>query len=261
MASVAAKPQDPGRLAAWILSAAMHVLLFVVLVIGVNWQSRKPEAVEVDLWRDLPTPVVETPKPEPQPEVKPEPPKPETKPEPPKPEVKPPPKPEPPPPPRKPDIAVEKELKKPPPKPTPKPPEPKLDLDLSKQLKDQLARELETVQRDREKQQALAQFKPAPPPPAAPVRGDATYADRVRTKIKALVIVPPDIKGNPEAVFDVEQLPTGEVVSVKLRQSSGNAAYDDAVDRAIRKASPLPRPEAPNTPPRLLVQRFRPLER
>ena len=49
--------------------------------------------------------------------------------------------------------------------------------------------------------------------------------------------------GNPEAVFDVSLLPTGEVLDVKLRRSSGVRAYDDAVERAIRKSTPLPRPE------------------
>jgi colicin import membrane protein len=37
-------------------------------------------------------------------------------------------------------------------------------------------------------------------------------------------------------------LPTGEVLSVRVTQSSGNVAYDDAVMRAIEKSSPLPLP-------------------
>ena len=37
-------------------------------------------------------------------------------------------------------------------------------------------------------------------------------------------------------------LPTGEVQSVRVTQSSGNAAYDEAVVRAIEKSSPLPLP-------------------
>jgi colicin import membrane protein len=242
--AVAISPGEPSRLAAGVLSVAMHLMLLVVLVVGVDWQSRRPEAVVVELWRPQPEPVVEVPKPE----VKPEPPKPEIKP--------PPPKPEPPPPPRKPDIAVEK-AKPPPKKEVPKP-EPKMDLDLSKQQKDQVQRELESLQREREKREALSQFKP--PPASAPVRGDPRYSDRVSARIKGFIVLPPDIVGNPEAIFEVEQLPTGEVVAVKLRRSSGNRAYDDAVDRAIRKASPLPRPDPPNNPPRMLELRFRPLE-
>jgi colicin import membrane protein len=248
MSTIAAQaPNDPSRLAAGVLSAGMHLLLVVVLVVGVHWQSSHPQAVSVELWAQLPEPTPAPP--EPKPEIKPEPPKPEIKPPPPKPE---------PPPPRKPDIVVEKAVKAPPREP-PKP-EPRMDLDLSRQMKDQVQRELESVQREREKREALSQFKPAPAP-AAPVRGDPRYADQVSAKIKGLIILPPDIVGNPQAIFDVEQLPTGEVIGVKLRTSSGNRAYDEAVERAIYKASPLPRPAPPNQPPRMLELRFRPLER
>ena len=238
MASVAIQPVDATRLGSAVLSVGMHLLLALVLVIGVNWQSRSPEAVSVELWR-LPEPIVEAPPLE----LKPEPalaPRPA------------------PPPPQKPDIVIEKEKKLPPKKEEPKKERP-LDLDLGRQIKEQAQRELENVQREREKHEVLSQFKPVAPPASAG-RIDARYADRVRDKIKPLIILPPDIAGNPEAIFDVEQLPTGEVIRVKLRTSSGNAAYDDAVDRAIRKASPLPRPDPPQTPPRMLVLRFRPVE-
>ena len=67
-------------------------------------------------------------------------------------------------------------------------------------------------------------------------------------------------KGNPEAIFDVVQLPTGEVISVKLRKSSGHRAYDEAVERAIHKSSPLPKPDAGMAFQRALELRFRPLD-
>ena len=54
--------------------------------------------------------------------------------------------------------------------------------------------------------------------------------------------MPPDIKGNPEAEFEVTQLPSGEVLNVRLLKSSGHTAYDAATERAIRKSSPLPKP-------------------
>ena len=47
--------------------------------------------------------------------------------------------------------------------------------------------------------------------------------------------------GNPRAVFKVEQLPTGEVMSVRLVKSSGVPEFDRAVENGIRKASPLPK--------------------
>ena len=257
MSAVAVMPPgDPSRLAAGVLSAVVHLLLVLMLIFGVNWQSKRPEAVSVELWQQLPEAIVEPEKPVRAPE-----PKPEIKPEPPKPEIKPPPPKSDPAPPRKPDIAIEKE--KAAPKAPPLPPPPRLErLDLDRQLKEQAARELETVERERERREALAQFKPAPAPAAsAATKGDPGYADRVIARIKPLIVLPPGIVGNPEAIFDVEQLPTGEVTTVKLRRSTGNAALDDAVDRAIHKASPLPRPAAPDSPPRSFALRFRPLEK
>ena len=126
---------------------------------------------------------------------------------------------------------------------------------------EQAEQELQAVERDRERREALSQFKGAPSAPSSPSRGDAGYADRVIAKIKPLIVLPPGIVGNPEAIFDVEQLPTGEVTAVRLRKSTGNAALDDAVDRAIHKASPLPKPTPPDAPPRTFALRFRPLEK
>ena len=56
------------------------------------------------------------------------------------------------------------------------------------------------------------------------------------------------------------QLPTGEVMSAKLRKSSGHKAYDAAVERAILKSSPLPKPDRPEQFQRALEIKFRPLD-
>jgi len=54
-------------------------------------------------------------------------------------------------------------------------------------------------------------------------------------------------------------LPTGDVLGTpRLRRSSGDPRYDDAVLRAILKSSPLPRPEDPKVFTRNLELRFRP---
>jgi len=47
---------------------------------------------------------------------------------------------------------------------------------------------------------------------------------------------------------------------VQLRKSSGTRAYDDAVQRAILKSSPLPRPERAEIFTRALTLKFRPLD-
>jgi colicin import membrane protein len=49
---------------------------------------------------------------------------------------------------------------------------------------------------------------------------------------------------NIKAEFSVTLLPGGEVLNASLAKSSGNEAYDNAVERAILKAQPLPLPPA-----------------
>ena len=82
--------------------------------------------------------------------------------------------------------------------------------------------------------------------------------NRIQSKIKGNVILPPEITGNPEAVFDIVQLPTGEIIAAELRKSSGSRVYDEAVSRAIIKSSPLPKPDSPDQFQRALTLRFRP---
>jgi len=66
------------------------------------------------------------------------------------------------------------------------------------------------------------------------------YVARVQAVVRPLVQLPSDLKGNPMAVVRVQLLPTLEVQSVKLLQSSGNSAYDEAVQRAIWSARTFP---------------------
>ena len=221
--------RDPGNAPAAVLSVLVHVALFVFLFFGIRWQSKLPDAVVVELW-DSP-PVVEQPveAPKPEPKVEPEP------------RIEPPPKP---------DIAVEKK-KEPPKKEPPKKevvtkPVPRLDLD--RMVRERQVREMERESRP-----------PAQPLSAGPVI-DASYANKIKTKIKGNVVLPPDLKGNPEAIFDVVQLPTGDVLSARLRKTSGNRTYDEAVERAILKSSPLPRPDRPEQFARELQLKFRPQE-
>ena len=93
---------------------------------------------------------------------------------------------------------------------------------------------------------------------AARSRAQADWIDKIRIRIRNNINLPPDIPGNPEAVFDIVQLPTGEIIDVKLRKSSGVGAYDNAVQRAILKSSPLPKPNPSDLFQRNLELRFRP---
>lgn len=68
------------------------------------------------------------------------------------------------------------------------------------------------------------------------------FRGRISAKVRGNTRVPDNLTGNPEVRYRVRLLPTGDVVSVTLVKSSGNAAYDLAVERAIEKSSPLPLP-------------------
>jgi colicin import membrane protein len=240
--------EDPGRKTSAVLAAVVHVALAIFLVYGIRWQTRMPEAVEVELVRAVPAPPAAVVEPAPAPKVEP---KPEPKVEP-KAEPKP----------AKPDIAL-KEKEKPKSKPEPKVEPKSQSRPVPDKARDQLLdKELKALAAEREKQlaaQELAQMK-ATQASVARSKATADYIGRIRGKIKGNIVLPPDIKGNPEAIFDVVQLPSGEILSVKLKKSSGHAAYDRAVERAILKSSPLPKPEQGDLFSRNLELKFRPLE-
>ncbi|MFA7400536.1 MAG: TonB family protein, partial [Sideroxydans sp.] len=69
------------------------------------------------------------------------------------------------------------------------------------------------------------------------------YQDMIRSKIRRNIVgIPPDLPADAKAEFKVTVLPGGMVMDVQLVKSSGNRAYDDAAERAIFKAQPLPLP-------------------
>ena len=74
-------------------------------------------------------------------------------------------------------------------------------------------------------------------------RLDSGYLGAIAAKIKsnANYAGDTDVPGNPMVSFVVEQLPTGEIVSVRKTKSSGIPEFDDAVERSINKSSPLPK--------------------
>ena len=248
--------EEPGLAGPLVLAVFVHLLLFGVLFIGVRWQSRPPEPVTVELW----APPVAAPS-EKAPEVKPAPriePKPELRVE------TPPPKPEPKVEVPKPDIAVAEKPKPEKPKPVPKaepkpePPKPR-DAETQKRLREDIERAQAEQKIDQERE--LIKDQLAREQAAMKQSALAAYADKIKAKIKGNIIMPLDIKGNPEAVFDVVQLPTGEVLApVRLRKSSGHRGYDAAVERAILKSSPLPKPDKGELFYRELTLTFRPLE-
>jgi len=232
------------------LALAVHVLLVVALMLGVHWQSRAPDVVTVELWRPPPEPVAQpAPPPKVEPQPKAAPPAPTPKPE---PRIE------------KPDIALKaKPQPKPKPKPEPepvakpKPAPPKPDETMAqRQFAEALQREQQTLAAERERQQIKNQLERESQ--AARNRAMQTWIDKIRDKIRGYIVLPPDIRGNPEALVLVTQLPSGDVLDAKLVISSGHTAYDDAVLRAILKSSPLPKPDSAALFERELKLTFRP---
>ena len=259
--------EEPGILGSVLLAALVHALLFGVLFFGVRWQSRPPESISVELWVPPAAPAVERAEVKPEPRVEPPPPPP------------PPPKPEPKvEAPRPPDIAI-KDKPTPKPKPVPPKPEPvkpkpepvkpkpepvkpktepaKPQVDeMQRQMRAELDREQNALKMDRERQDLKDMLNREQS--SASQKALAGYIDKIRLKIRGNILLPQDIKGNPEAIFDVVQLPTGEVLTAKLKKSSGVPAYDAAVERAILKSSPLPKPDKGELFSRELTLRFKP---
>jgi len=233
------------------LAVAVHLVLAAFLFYGVRWQTKATDVVEVELVRAVAEPAPVAPPPVAVPPA-------------PTPEPPPIPKPEPAPPPPKPDIAIkEKEKPKPPPKlePKPVPPpkvEPKPRVDPNQEL---LKRETEQLTQRKQAETAAQELTQLKAAQAATARNKAVadYLARIRGKIRGNIVLPPEIKGNPEAVFEVTQLPSGEVINVKVKKSSGNPALDAAVERAILKSSPLPKPEQGDVFDRLLNIPYRPI--
>jgi colicin import membrane protein len=265
----ALEQRDPGAGFSWLLAVTVHVALFTVLFFGIRWKTKQPDPVMAELWRQLPA--VEQPRvePPPPPRVEPKPPPPPPKPEP-KPEPKVEPKPEP-----KPDIALEQERKK------KEEAEKKKREEAEKKKQDELRAKEEKERREQEvaeKRRVEAETRkriqaelnrelaaaPKASATAPPVAGDpaalASWQNEIQRKIRSNIFLPPDLAGNPQAEFDVALLPTGEVLSVKPVQRSGNRALDDAWERAIWKSSPLPLPSKPGIFVRDLRLKFRPSE-
>lgn len=246
--------RQPAMVRSFLLTFAIHAALLAVLFLGVRLQIHQPETVTVDLV-DAPAPrAVEPPKPV---EVKPPPP-PAPKPEP-EPELK------------KPPEIVEKAAPKPKPEPKkaepkkvepkkaePKP-KPRVDLDMERRMREQLAQEQKSLDQERREQELKSLLSQQQA--AAKNKAQAEYIARIVAKVRSNWLLPPDIKGNPEAIFNVVQLPTGEVLSARIVKSSGNAAFDMAVERAILKSSPLPQPPSRELFNRELKLTFRPFEK
>jgi len=210
---------EPYRVPAGLLALAVHVAFVGLLVSGVRWQSQPPEDFSVELWDSLPMAI---PMPEEVPvlPVEPTPPAeakmagPQAK-----------------------TADIELREKKKISKDQPAKPS-------EKALKERkLAEEQRLLEEYAEKRRLAMQETMRAEIAAATSAEVGRYQDMIRSKIRRNIVgIPPNLPPDAKAEFKVTMLPGGMVLDVKLLKSSGNRAYDDAAERAIYKAQPLPLP-------------------
>lgn len=235
---------EPGKRAAWVMAVAVHALLAVFLIYGVHWQSSAPEAVSVDLVRNLPPAANQQPAVPPPQRQKPPEPVPQKVPE------------------KAPLSAPKADILRKEPKELQPVRKAVVEAPSIDPISKQLQRETERIRESRmfdEADRAQVQLRKIQAA-AARNQGLADYMAKIRGNIRGKIFLPPSINGNPESEFVVTQLPSGEVLSVKLKTSSGNPLLDTAVERAIHQASPLPKPDDPSLYERELSIKYRPLE-
>lgn len=228
-------------------ASTMHLLFIALLVFGVNWQKKvEPQVNIVDLWSPPsatppqaappPPPPPEPPKPEVQPKVDPVPPQPVAK-----PEV------------AKPDIAFKDKQKVE--KTAPRVVEDKQKEAKKREDDTQAAQKSQQAEAQRiAKEQADAQNAMAAQAASALAKMRGEYMERIRAKILLALIKPQNIQGSEEAEFNIVVLPDGNVLNARVKRASGNSAYDNAIERAITRAQPLPMPPDP-----ALLKEFREL--
>jgi len=275
---------EKGTAPAFALSLFAHALLFLAIAFVVRWKTEPAGTISAELWSGFPAAApASAPAPVPAPVVEPAPPPP-----PPKVEPRPAPEPE-----RKADIVVEQKKKPEPPKkvePPKEPPKkiepPKPDPKKVEALKREAAKaeaakaeaaKVEAAQaREAEKRrnQELQRIAAAAGGPAGSTGTSATgvtsgggmprgYEGQVVGCIRPHIVfnVPDGVQPKQHvAEFEVQLLPTGEQATApRLLKASGLPSFDQAVERAIRRCEPFPRPRE-GAMPRSLRLTFDPVD-
>lgn len=241
------------------LALGVHGLLLLALALSMNWKMSDPAPVEAEVWSEIPRVAggaAPPPPPREQPVVRraPEPvkaadPEPESR--------------------RAPDLVIAKtppkkaEPRKPEPKPEPKPevvkkPEPKKTeprKDAPKaetvakpsKATDPASRSLSAAELEAQRQANLQRMMSSlgggsggPGAAARSTGPSAGYAGRIIARIKPNIVFTESLNGNPQAVVEVRCAPDGRIMSRRLVSSSGVAAWDEAVLRALDRTEVLP---------------------
>jgi colicin import membrane protein len=214
--------REPGTKKAFTLSLAAHLLLLALLTMGISWKTSSPAGLEVELWdASVPT---QTITPAPTIEVKQE----------------------------AADIAIKKT------KVNPEPP------------KEVAAAKKAAAATEKARADQLARLKAAAGAEGGSggkvgdgvgAGGNAPlgYADRVRKKIKPLIIFNAEaVSGNPAVVVLLDLAPDGVILKRTVVTASPDPAWDRAVLLAIERAESLPRDENGKIPMRQIKLTFKP---
>ena len=280
-------PRRPKGMGAGLgLAILAHLLLILAIAFGVNWRAHEPAGIEAELWSAVPQaaapraaspePPPPQPAPQPTPQVKPPPPPPKAE--------EPPPKPAP-----DPQIAIEKakleEQKKAEAKRLQDEQEQaKREKAKREEAKREEAKREEAKQAELDKQRAAKEEQERKKQAAADaakaaaareaylkrMQGglagatgaetstgtamqssgpSASYAGRIIARILPNIIMTDAIDGDPKATVEVKVAPDGKIIGRRLLRSSGVAAWDDAVLRAVDRTDMLPRDVDGRVPP------------
>ena len=245
----AAVYHEPYKFPSGILTLVVHGTFFAFLYFGFTWQTFPPATMQVELWKSLPAEVVEPP---PSPKIE---------------EVV-----QPLPPPQSehettPDIMLPGKNKiEPKPQPVVSKPEKKklvtktinkvesnpiLTKPIKPEVDDSVA--IEQVVREQFLRDQAARERAEKEAAIGKVVDE--YKAKIMAKIRRNIVMPANLPDDARAEFSVTLLPGGSVLQAKLLKTSENAAYDNAVERAILKSDPLPLP-----PDATLFNKFRELK-
>ena len=241
---------------AGVLALLVHVVFFIFMTFGLNWKTDPLTGVVVDLWSDLPQPEQEVIKkvsslpPKPLPLKKAEPLLPK------KAELLPPKRIEPVQPKKikilspKPDIELKKEKERLAREKKEKERKERLAREKKererkeKEQKARVAAETERFQKELRKEEERRRLQRLAYAKAVAKQSLIDeFKAKILAKIKSKIVMPPELPNDPVAEFDVTLLPGGEILDIKLRNSSGFISFDEAVERAIIQARPLPLPK------------------
>jgi colicin import membrane protein len=114
-----------------------------------------------------------------------------------------------------------------------------------------------SVELEREARLAALQAIAGRPSPESDVAASSRYAEMVARRVRANVLAPFDIDGNPSAVVAVRCTPSGALLSVTIQRQSGNPRWDRAVVTAVENSNPMPADVNGSTPTSFLMT-FRP---